>query len=94
MALPPIISNLPFMKLFKARPAEGAGTERASAAASPGGHAPRDTLDISAAAPRQGVSSLRLSVPESDGDARLLASQARELLSGGQMVLGLDPRFG
>lgn len=88
MALPPIISNSPLFKLFKDNtPANGqTNTEQAKA------QALKDTVDISNAAARgQKVSGA--SLIGSDDEARNIARQAHEQLSGNDSTLGLDSEF-
>ena len=88
MALPPIISNLPIIKLFKSNaPANNqTNTEQAKAKAL------SDSVSISAAAAR-GLKLSGASPIKDDAEARGVAQQANKLLSENDLPLGLDPKF-
>lgn len=88
MALPPIISNLPIIKLFKSNaPANNqTNTEQAKA------QALKDSVSISAAAAR-GLKLSGTSPIKDDEEARGVAQQTNALLSENDLPLGLDPKF-
>lgn len=89
MALPPIISNLPIIKLFKSNAPANNQTNSEQAKA----QAMKDSVSISAAAAR-GLKLSGTSLIKDDTEARNVAQQTNKLLADGEMSLGLDPKFG
>ena len=88
MALPPIISNLPIIKMLQPRDNAAAAKDNGAAK-----KAVADTLSISTAAAR----ALKLSgVAEiaDAGQARDTAAGTRAILERTNVALGLDPQFG
>jgi hypothetical protein len=88
MALPPVITNIPFLKLFRSehafsKPVNDGKTETA---------APKDTVEISEAAQKKFESTkpLSLSNPEV---LRKAIGDAKAALENGSFDLGLDPDF-
>ena len=88
MALPPIISNLPIIKLFQPRDNAAAAKDNGAVK-----KAVSDTLNISTAAAR----ALKLSGVAEIADAaqaRDTAAGTRAILERANVALGLDPQFG
>ena len=90
MALPPILSNLPIVKLFGA-----GGTQPGKAAPTPAGRSeaslPQDMVELSEAA-RKRLEGAKIIIGD-ESKARCLASEARVMLSESDISLGLDPKF-
>jgi hypothetical protein len=95
MSLPPILSNLPFLKLFrndtqdaKVESAKSAPSAAASAGAgiAAGGDV---TVQISEAAQQK----LATQGAKDEADARRLTDDTKVLLEREQVSLGLDPNF-
>lgn len=88
MALPPIISNLPIIKLFT-KPQTAANSQKGDAVKAA---ADNDSVRISAAASRQ----LRLSGAAAITDSAMAgktAADTRAMLAANNVALGLDPKF-
>jgi hypothetical protein len=88
MALPPIISNLPIMKLFKSQNVANTQKTAESVKAS----ATPDTVKLSAAAARQLKLSGTAEIKDS-AQAQQTAANTRALLAENNVALGLDPQF-
>lgn len=88
MALPPIISNLPIIKLFKSNAPANNQTNSEQAKA----QALKDSVNISAAAAR-GMKLSGTSPIKDDAEARGVAQNTNALLSESDLALGLDPKF-
>jgi hypothetical protein len=86
MALPPIISSLPIVKLFKPH----GTTQTAKAEENEPPSTGKDTVQISEAAQAKLKESATL---KSEGEARAAAAQTREQLQSYDGALGLDPQF-
>ena len=83
MALPPILSNFPFLKLF--RGGQTGGESRAQAAVATGGSSlPQDIVDLSGTV--QGI-------PQSAAEAQGVAVDTSTQLAQGHFSLGLDSGF-
>lgn len=90
MALPPILTNLPFFKNFKAQ----AATDNTARPEKPSSGTSRtqDTVDVSSAA-RRTLGALQNLSADNQEQVRAVAAQTRALLAQGGETLGLDPRF-
>jgi len=89
MALPPIITNVPFLKLFRSDQAhKPVNSDKSTGAAEP-----KDTVKISEAAQIkfEEIKPLSLADPEALREA---IGNVRAILENGSFTLGLDPDFG
>jgi hypothetical protein len=82
MALPPILSSLPILKLFAADRAQKSAAK--TPANAEGAGTPQDIVDLSETV--QGI-------PKTPAEAQQVAVETRTQLSQDMFALGLDPEF-
>lgn len=89
MALPPILSNMPFLKVFKTDKAQtGAGQNTEKMAADN----PQDVVNISSAASARLNGTKVLSL-ENEEELRTVLGETRHILASTDQVLGLKKNF-
>ena len=90
MAIPPIISNNPLLKLFRTEQQSGAGKSKQPVATA---QTPEDIVEISEAA-RERLDGIQDLSARKQDDVRQTAAQTGDILGHNQdLTLGLDPGF-
>lgn len=89
MALPPIISNMPFLKVFKTDKAQAASENSEIKSA----NNPQDVVDISSAAAERLNGTKVLSL-ENEEELRAVLGETRHILASTDGPLGLKKNFG
>lgn len=90
MAIPPILSSLPVLKLFKSGSDNTAAQNKTDSAQSRSAKPSQDVVELSEAA-KQRLNGVK--EPENVEEARNMAADTRAQLSASDRALGLDPDF-
>ncbi len=89
MAIPPIISNNPILKLFKTDKSGGIDATQKAAEAP---NSPQDVVEISEAA-RKRLDGVKELSSDNPAEIKTVAENARDILEESGVTLGLDSSF-